>query len=265
MKKQLLSEIQQLAQHLAGASEEVNTAQLKIAVGVLYEKLAVLEYLEHQLKDDDNASSKGAESFDSKSFREQQWFADPQPVPQPEHKEDLVEPVIEKIKDLVAQMPEQSQKVDQLLEEILPKKHYQKNDLEEFASNFQEMPVFERKQQDSASNRLQEKEPSKGVSPSSEKKKLINDLGMSEKPRSINDSVSNGVQIGLNDRLAYIKHLFDGSAEDYNRVLSQLSAFSSYEEAETFLKGKVKPAYNYWLQKEEYADRFMTAVEKRFQ
>ena len=32
---------------------------------------------------------------------------------------------MEKIKDLVAQMPDQSQKVDQLLEEILPKKVFQ--------------------------------------------------------------------------------------------------------------------------------------------
>ena len=88
---------------------------------------------------------------------------------------------------------------------------------------------------------------------------------MSEKPKSINDSVSTGVQIGLNDRLAFIQHLFAGSAEDYNRVLSQLSTFSSYDEAETFIKGKVKPEYNYWLQKDEYANRFMAAVEKRFQ
>ncbi len=268
MKKQLLEEIQAIAQHLSGALTTANTTQLKSAVRMLYEKLSVLEYLEQQLEGNENKESEAHESFDSKTFREQQWFADPQPVPQPEHKEDLVEPVIEKIKDLVAQMPEQSQKVDQLLEEILPKKHYQKNDLEEFASNYQEMPVFERKQQHqsgTSSNQLQEKEPSKGAPPPSDKKKLINDLGMSEKPKSINDSVSTGVQIGLNDRLAFIQHLFGGSAEDYNRVLSQLSTFSSYDEAETFIKGKVKPEYNYWLHKEEYANRFMAAVEKRFQ
>ena len=38
----------------------------------------------------------------------------------------------------------------------------------------------------------------------------------------------------------------------------------SFEEADTFIKGKVKPDYNYWLNKEEYVERFMAVVEKRF-
>ena len=70
--------------------------------------------------------------------------------------------------------------------------------------------------------------------------------------------------IGLNDRLAFIKHLFDGSNEDYSRVLSQVSTMPNFDEAATFIKGKVKPDYNYWLQKDEFADRFMNIIEKSF-
>jgi len=72
------------------------------------------------------------------------------------------------------------------------------------------------------------------------------------------------MQIGLNDRLAFIKHLFDGNANDYTRVLSQINTMKTYDEAEAFIKGKIKPDYNYWLNKDEYAERFMTVVEKNF-
>ena len=83
--------------------------KVKQAIRLIYEKLTVLEYLEGQLEG-------GSQSYDSKSFREQNWFVEPEPVPQPEHKEELVEPLMEKIKDIVAQMPEESRQVDELLE-----------------------------------------------------------------------------------------------------------------------------------------------------
>ena len=38
----------------------------------------------------------------------------------------------------------------------------------------------------------------------------------------------------------------------------------SFEEAQRFIKGNVKPDYNYWLDKEEYSERFMNIIEKRF-
>ena len=39
---------------------------------------------------------------------------------------------------------------------------------------------------------------------------------------------------------------------------------NSFEEAMTFIKGKIKPDYNFWFEKEEYAERFMNVIEKRF-
>ncbi|HBC02733.1 MAG TPA: hypothetical protein DC015_00695, partial [Aequorivita sp.] len=82
--------------------------------------------------------------------------------------------------------------------------------------------------------------------------------------RSINDTLNKGLNIGLNDRLAFIKHLFEGQTEDYTRVLSQINTMESFEEAQRFIKGNVKPDYNHWLDKEEYSERFMNIIEKRF-
>ena len=54
--------------------------------------------------------------------------------------------------------------------------------------------------------------------------------------RSLNDALfSKNIQVGLNDRIAFVKYLFDGSQEDFNRVLSQLNSFKSLEEAKSFI------------------------------
>lgn len=82
--------------------------------------------------------------------------------------------------------------------------------------------------------------------------------------QSLNERLgSNVMQIGLNDRIAFVKHLFDGSQEDLNRVLSQLNTFQNYNEAEDFISSLVKPEYK-WSEKEEYEERFMELVRVRF-
>lgn len=70
--------------------------------------------------------------------------------------------------------------------------------------------------------------------------------------------------LGLNDRIAFEKNLFGGSGEDLNRVISQLNTFDSFDEAKEFIADMVKPDYNNWQGKEEYEERFMALVEKKF-
>lgn len=84
------------------------------------------------------------------------------------------------------------------------------------------------------------------------------------KKRSINDVLySTNIQVGLNDRIAFVKHLFDGSQEDFNRVLSQLNSFKSADEALEFINDFVKPDYN-WNNKEDYEERFIAIIERKF-
>ncbi|MDC8000909.1 hypothetical protein POV26_07665 [Aequorivita todarodis] len=262
MKKKLREQITGLAKQLIEEEKTFNAASLKGLAGKLYEKLTVLEYLENQIGEPSEEPL--TESLDSKSFREENWFTEPEPVPQPEHKEDLIEPLMEKIKDIVAQMPEESERIDELLDEMLPKSHepeaaeaqekptvkHVKNDLEEFASNYQQMPEFERKNTALFPKSVEGTPASKTMTES--------------RSKSLNDTVNKGLNIGLNDRLAFIKHLFEGQAEDYTRVLSQINTMENYEEAKSFIKGRVKPDYNYWLNKEEYSERFMNIIEKSF-
>lgn len=83
--------------------------------------------------------------------------------------------------------------------------------------------------------------------------------------KSINDNFGKIISLGLNDRIAFEKHLFGGSADDLNRVLSQLNTLHSFSEAKQFIDDLVKPDYNGWKDKEEYEERFMQLVEKKFE
>ena len=87
-----------------------------------------------------------------------------------------------------------------------------------------------------------------------------------EEPKSItlNDKLVKEITIGLNDRIAFVKHLFGGSNEDYNRVLNQLITFDTFLETKAFIDELVKPDYNNWDGKEEYEHRFMEIIEKKF-
>lgn len=81
---------------------------------------------------------------------------------------------------------------------------------------------------------------------------------------NLNSSFSKSIEIGLNDRIAFVNHLFGESNEDFNRVISQLNTFDTLEEAKNFINEMVIPDYNYWVGKEEYLERFMEIVEKKF-
>ena len=102
-----------------------------------------------------------------------------------------------------------------------------------------------------------------------EEEKLLAEIELDPKdiePKtvSLNEKLSKGINIDLNDRIAFVKHLFANSDEDYNRVLNQLITYDSFHEAQGFIEDMVKPDYNSWEGKEDYAQRFIDIIEKKF-
>ncbi len=81
---------------------------------------------------------------------------------------------------------------------------------------------------------------------------------------TLNEKLAKGINIDLNDRIAFTKHLFGNDPEDYNRVLNQLITFNTFYETRDFIRDMVKPDYNNWEGKEEYEERFMEIIEKKF-
>ena len=83
--------------------------------------------------------------------------------------------------------------------------------------------------------------------------------------KSLNDTFSKGLKVDLNDRSAFIKHLFDQNTKDYQRAISQIATLQSWEHAQKFILEIIKPDYNYWEGKEQYEIRFLKIVENNFQ
>ncbi len=124
-----------------------------------------------------------------------------------------------------------------------------------------EEPVLKEVPQERTVYQLEEDDaPSQEVP---QKERMVDQAITGEK-KSLNDRLAgDALKFGLNDRIGFVKDLFDGSAEDFNRVVSQLNTLGSLSEAQEFLNTHVVPEYD-WAANEETAARFMAAIEQRF-
>lgn len=139
-----------------------------------------------------------------------------------------VAPVMETIKNMIMEMPEQ-ETYDQLFEAV------------------EKPPTFVVKPED--------QEVRTPTPPSS-----INQ----ERP-NLNDHFAKTLSIDLNDRLSFIKHLFEGDSKNYERVLEQVVTFESWAEVASFIKRQVQPEYQNWKGKDEFVERFFTVLQKNFE
>jgi len=228
MKKKLKEELRKLCTDIIVHSDKDSIAEQYESARALYEKLAVLKFIEEKLNHIEVDVSKNilAERFEkmaSAVLNENTKVPESNP-----HEEDIMIPGMDTIKDMVSEMPTETP-VEGVLEEFLGTPNYLKNDKDIF------MPPKE------------------------------NAAANDTSPKSLNDKLSsNEIKVDLNNRLAFVKHLFGGNTEDYNRVLSQLKTIDTHERSVSFIKNMVKPDYNNWEGKEEYEERFMDLIEKKF-
>ena len=241
MKKKLESELVSIAHRILKLKGKEDVLKMHTEVSALYEKLSVLKFA-HENFDGDLPTIGSNSSFFgmldvafNNRVSDNIEFEDKIYVNLDEKEDDnIYEPVMEKIKDMVAQMPQESQQIDDMVETVVTEVKTPITHLEDITAGFEEMPEFE------------------PVSEANAKK-------------SLNDKLKKGVlNIGLNDKLAFIKQLFNGKAEDYDRVISQLNTTQSYNDASQFINTIVKPDYNNWKGKEEVEKRFMEIVESKF-
>lgn len=195
----------------------------------LYEKLAVLKFIDEKLNDIEIDVSKNViaakfEKMANAVMNENKSVPESNP-----HEEDIMIPGMDTIKEMVSEMPTEAE-VDQVFAEFVAKPELVKNDKEL-------------------------------VSPELNK----NGHKESSKSKSLNDKLVNKeLTVGLNDRLAFVKHLFNESTEDFNRVISQLNTIDSEERSIAFIENMIKPDYNQWAGKEEYEARFVSLITRRF-
>ncbi|RIA11051.1 hypothetical protein OE09_2935 [Flavobacteriaceae bacterium MAR_2010_72] len=245
MKKKLESELVSIAHRILKLKGKEDVIKMHAEVALLYEKLSVLKFANENFEDDLPTIGNDSSFFEMLDTAFNNKVSDNIEIEDKIYinldeveDDDIMEPVMEKIKDMVAQMPQEADEIDAIFEEAIPQKQVHKNNLEEITAGFQDIPEFE---------------------PVSEAKIRENFK------KSLNDKLKNGgLNIGLNDKLAFIKHLFNGKIEDYERVLSQINTASTYKEASNLIQTIVKPDYNNWAGKEEVEARFLQIVESKF-
>ena len=228
MKRKLKEELIKMSTDIITSRDMNNVAELYEAAKNLYEKLAVLKFIDEELNEMDVDVSKSVIASKFEVMANAVLNANSSVPETNPHEEDIMTPGMDTIKHIVSEMPSDTP-VDDVLAEFLAKPQYMKNDKELF------MPSNE------------------------------NGIKKETRHKSVNDALVNkDIKVDLNNRLGFVKHLFDGSTEDYNRVLSQLNTIESEERSVAFINNMVRPEYNNWVGKEEYVNRFMALIERRF-
>lgn len=228
MKRKLKEELRKLSTDIITSRDLKEITDLYVVARELYEKLAVLKYIEDKLNDVEIDVSKNVMATRFEKMANAVLNANASVPESNPHQEDIMTPGIDTIKHMVSEMPSNTS-VDEVLAEFMAKPELIKNDKELFA-------------------------PSKGTAPKVE-----------NGPKSLNDKFGKqDIKVDLNNRLAFVKHLFNESTEDFNRVISQLNTIDSEERSISFINNMVKPDYDHWAGKEEYEERFMALIQRRF-
>lgn len=227
MKRKLKEELVRLCASIIADDEMKELPALYEATRKLYEKMAVLNFIEEKLQDVevDVSKSEVASKFEtiaSAVLNENKLVPESNP-----HEEDIITPGIDTIKHMVSEMPG-GEELEEVLARLIGREDFIKSDRDI-------------------------------VTPTP------SDLAASARVRSLNDTLTEKqLSIGLNDRLAFVKHLFNDSTEDFNRILSQINTLESLEKTREFIENMVKPEYQQWKGKEDYEARFMALIERRY-
>jgi len=241
MKNILKSDLLALAEKIRSSSQEMSVSEMQNLAKELYEKLTIFKFIEENPAVQETTESIPVEVVQELIKEEvvpiETDFGDVGIlstldenlfVSDEKMEDHLVESATEKMIDIVAQMEPETQQIDDMFEAVMAQPSVGKKDMETVTPSQQDIEQ------------------------------------VSNKQASLNDRLKKGITIGLNDRIAFVKHLFNGSTEDFNRVISQLNTSTSELEALEFLNNMVKPEYNNWIGKEAYEQRLVSFLEGKF-
>ncbi|MEM6722150.1 MAG: hypothetical protein AAF611_22675 [Bacteroidota bacterium] len=268
MKKKLEGDLISIAHRILKLKGKEDVVALHKEAKEVFEKLSVMLFFEEQFKDTvpDYADSSFFQTLENvynhdkvEQNAEDDSLTRHHLVAEDPEQDELVEPLMETIKNMVAEMPEEEE-ADPVLAKATAPAAPKRETLEDILADVLPQPTF-----------VKSEEAAKPAPPApkvaetvTEPVKTAVEVKKDTKPKSLNDRLNTGISIGLNDRIAFTKHLFDGNQEDYNRVVSQLNTIESETEAKDFIYNMIKPDYNNWTGKEEYETRFMEIIERKF-
>ena len=224
MLNNLIEELKVLAENILKEGQINDTASKLIQAREIYEKLLILS---HELEQEEK----------SKTLIE----------------EETITPQFEEIPEIVESVDEESLESEKITsaEPIEEEPLLSLNDLF--------VPTFDGIKED-----MSQKDEFKDTISLDETENLFQIKKEEPKQLSLNDKlVGSSIQVGLNDRIAFVNKLFGFSQSDFNKVLSRLNEYHTKDEALKYFQHQVKPNYN-WKGKEELEDRFVSLIERKF-
>lgn len=223
MVRKLREELIKLSTAVLTAREDKELVDLYETTKALYEKLAVLKFINEELNDIEVDVSKNVIAAKFEEMAGAVLNANTSVPESNPHQEDIMVPGMDTIKDMISEMPGAE-------------------GMEELLGDFLARPETE--------NKTEITPPTSPVTV--------------KEPKSVNDRWNKKLKIGLNDKLAFVKHLFNGDTEEYAKILAQLNAIETEERSLSFVQNMVKPEHGNWEGKEEYEDRFLALIQRRF-
>ncbi len=225
MIRKLREELIKLSTDIITSREDKELTELYDNAKEIYEKLAVLKFIDEKLSDIEVDVSKNVIATRFEKMANAVLSGNISVPENNPHEEDIIVPGMDTIKDMVSEMPSETA-VEHVFTEFVAKSEYMKNEKDILSP---------------------EKNGNSGNS-----------------SKSLNDKFIKDLQVGLNDKLAFVKHLFGNNMNDFNRVISQLNTIDTEERSIAFVNNMVKPEYNNWEGKEDYEARFLALIERRF-
>lgn len=285
MHKKLEADLMSLAHSILKMKNKDDVFALKEISKEVYEKLSMLAFVEEYVNSTPNLETSKEElleqvetAFDKKEISEQPVLEvekDVKPFKQ-ENESVEVEEQEKIVYDLMDDAVEESAESKKFKEKVVD---FNREDLEskkeEVVEEIIEQPFNELEQlmfatENPTNFKNDVKDVGEKKTPTLEDElqdtisvDVMADLFENVQLKSLNDKLFSNIQIGLNDRITFVKNLFEGDQENYNRVISQLNTFKTEKEARKFINKMVKPDYN-WSEHEELENRFMEIVSRKF-
>ncbi len=271
MHKKLTSELISLANSILSMPEDADIASLHKRSRKLYEKLSVLKFVEKNMNTTISAPQKAIKEV----IKETPTAPNPTPVLSIPKEKTIEKAPLEAENTVIKEEPITIQEKTpvKIQEEISPKAAIRTpqptSGIEaaiKAAKDIQKATELkyslETEFKDAVSADMAQE-----IFEKADKRVLKSELAAPSSPpvkKTLNqNSVHQGIQIGLNDRIAFVKYLFKGNLTDFNRVLSQLNTFTNKEESVNFIIKMIKPDYN-WSDQEDIEARLLEIIERKF-
>lgn len=255
MRKNLIISLRTLAHDILNLEADQDLGTLRQKTEKIYEKLVILDYLNKNIDSlEDQTTKRPVQEVQPSNFNAMS--------------EDLAKEEIEEVNVPVVDKENEPEKfqsaqedMDQGILAMDNEKNNEDDNIHDEAKSLEDLfePTF-----DSIKEDFSQKDEFKDTISLDETEKLFETKKTETKSVSLNDKLlGKKIQVGLNDRIAFVNILFNYNQADFNKILDELNAFESEIEAKNYIQNSIKIKYD-WSGKEDVEERFLLLVERKF-